>query len=50
MSQGMDKGAAAEKTLGGFYSHISGNKRKSIFLVVWQVSAGSSGKRGWNRG
>ncbi len=33
MSQGMDKGAAAEKTLGGFYSHISGNKRKSIFLV-----------------
>jgi len=30
----LSKGFGREKALGGFYSHISGNKRKSIFLVL----------------
>jgi len=29
----MSKGVEGEKTLGGFYSHISGNKRRSTFLI-----------------
>ncbi|MFC1628163.1 hypothetical protein ACFL3H_03495, partial [Gemmatimonadota bacterium] len=34
MSKGAGDGADGVKTLGGFYSHISGNKRQSVFLVV----------------
>ena len=33
MSRGVGDGTTGEKSLGGFYSHISGNKRRSFFLV-----------------